>query len=92
LVPWWDEFLKVNGDYVEVWHVKSAINMPCTHRSRNKFSASECWLPHFFKLLSIKHKTNHHLNIATFNLPFYTILSHSLGLSARASSLKYGYS
>jgi hypothetical protein len=36
LGPWWNKYLNVNGDYVEVWCVPSVAHVLCISRSQNK--------------------------------------------------------
>ena len=47
LVSRWAKCLNVNGDYMEVWRVLSATQVPRINRSRIQFSASQCSLLYF---------------------------------------------
>ena len=55
-MPRWDKWFNVNGDYVEVWCVPSAVCVQCIHRSQNNVLSIRSFLPRFLKLLWVNYE------------------------------------
>jgi hypothetical protein len=53
LVPWWDECLNDNGDYVAVWCVPSVTHVPCVYQNQNKVLSTRILVTYFWKALFI---------------------------------------
>lgn len=93
LIAQWRNILNINGDYVEVWCVSSAIQLTWyAFRLKTKFLASECLLDYCFELIdkspaSLYRSTNifsvdlRHIKSETeFTATYITLFSWTLEL------------